>query len=180
MFKVKLLRPTSIAPTKAYPDDAAWDVYCDENEPVTLARGRQVKIRLGVALQLNKNTVALIQEKSGMATRDGIFTIGNVVDPGYTGEIHATCVTLYGPVTIQPGQKVAQMLVIQLADSAYEIVDALDEAVRGDRGFGSSGLAPNLSISELERRALQLYGDSLTEAAKQKLGRIIFREGDNK
>jgi len=138
---VKKLSDTAIWPTKAYEGDAGFDVYSD-SEDVTLGFGERHRFKLGFALELHDGWVALIQEKSGTAVENGIFTIGNVIDSGYRGEVHAIlCCLNSEPVTIRKGQKVAQMLILPCyTGMRISASNELSPSSRGRRGFGSSGL----------------------------------------
>jgi dUTP pyrophosphatase len=140
MFKLKMIHDGVKVPTKAYDGDAGFDVY--SHSPITtLGFGERFKFKLGFALELPEGYVALIQGKSGLASDHGIFTIGNVIDSTYRGECHAILVCLnVASITIKPGQKVAQLLVLPCyTRTEYQIVDQLSDTTRGGGGFGSTG-----------------------------------------
>jgi len=141
MFKVVAIKEGAMLPTKAYNGDAGHDVYNNGNEEY-IEPGCRVLINLGFALELERGCMALIQEKSGMALKQGILTIGNVIDSNYRGEVHAILVNLSDKlITIKPKQKVAQMLILPCYTSMeYELVNKLSESDRGDGGFGSTGV----------------------------------------
>ncbi len=130
------------APTKAYPTDAGWDVYARGNAIVWgLDR---VKVPLGIKLDIPPGFFGLIQEKSGMALNQGIQTIGNVIDSGYHGEIHAILQnTSPNNIEIKDGQKVAQLIIMPFIEDEFVRCEGTDEftpTLRGEKGFGSSGL----------------------------------------
>jgi len=140
MFIIKPLYKSSKLPKKVYEGDAGFDVF-SHMEPFRMGFGERVKIPLGFAVELPPNYVALIQEKSGMAVNQGIFTIGNVIDSTYRGEVHAIIVCLEQHIVIEKFQKVAQMLVMPVyGGTSYMIMDKLTPSSRGDKGFGSTGL----------------------------------------
>jgi dUTP pyrophosphatase len=141
MFKIKPLKPVTILPKKAYDGDAGFDVFNNEASMVIWPDEKR-KIKLGFAIELPEGYVALIQEKSGMAFKNGFITIGNVIDATYRGECHAIVWnTGDRPITIELGTKVAQMLIMPCyTGSAYLVVDELSESTRGEDGFGSTGL----------------------------------------
>jgi len=141
LVKIMPIYQDSKLPTKAHDGDAGFDVY-NIDKPLILGFGERYRIPLGFAIEIPPGWVALIQEKSGLATNSGIMTIGNVIDSGYRGECHATLVCLsQKPVTIERGQKVAQMLILPCyTGKTYEVRSLLEDTERGSKGFGSSGL----------------------------------------
>ena len=141
MFRIKPMHPIIYYPTKAHDGDAGFDVYSHSPTQV-LGLGERYKFRLGFSIELPSGWMALIQEKSGMALNSGLFTIGNVIDSGYRGEVHAIiCCMSESSVTIECGQKIAQMLILPCyTGKEYQIVEDLTESPRGEKGFGSSGL----------------------------------------
>lgn len=137
--KIKLLRYSSRAPVKAHPGDAGFDVFCCEDVYVTPFNN--VKIPLGFAMEIPEGWVGMIAEKSGLAMTSLIHTIGNVIDCGYRGEVHAILMnSSHKTVQFKAGQKIAQLLIMPCYTGIeIELCDELTESVRGDRGFGSSG-----------------------------------------
>lgn len=142
MFKIKMLNDKVKPPTKMFTGDGGFDVFSAHPKKIFIAPGERVCIPLGFAIQLNPHSVALIQAKSGMALKDGITTIGNVIDSTYRGECHAILVNHgFDDVVIEPYQKVAQIIILLCYGSKdYQIVKELDETERGQDGFGSTGL----------------------------------------
>jgi dUTP pyrophosphatase len=138
-MKVKRLSPTATLPTRAHDTDAGYDVYSDET--VRIKQGSRAKIKLGVALGLPPGWCALMFPRSGLSAKQGTIVLANVIDAGYTGEIHLVAVNHGdGPWDIKVGDKVAQFVVVPcLADPIIE-VDELTAGARGTKGFGSSGV----------------------------------------
>lgn len=142
--KIKLLDSSAKWPSKAYEGDAGFDVYsCFPR--TTLGFGERCKFPLGFAIELPPGWVALIQEKSGMATNNGILTMGNVIDSNYRGEVHAILCCLDSRIiTIERGQKIAQMIIVPCYTSmTYDAVtedQELSSSNRSNCGFGSTGL----------------------------------------
>ena len=96
---------------------------------------------LGIAIQIPTGYFCQIQQKSGLAEKFGIDTIGNVIDSGYRGEIHAQIVnTSNDYITIQENTKIAQLVFIQHQTPEIQYCDELSITDRGSSGFGSSGL----------------------------------------
>jgi dUTP pyrophosphatase len=93
----------------------------------------------GIALEFPSTHGALVEDRSGLAVR-GVTTLAGVIDPGYRGEIKVVITNLSAaPVEIQPGDRIAQLRIVQRIEASFEEVDELGEARRGERGFGSTG-----------------------------------------
>jgi dUTP pyrophosphatase len=122
----------------AYLGDAGYDVYSPID--VTIRPGNRVKLGLKLRLEFDSNYVCMVQEKSGMANRLGIQTIGNVIDSSYRGEIHVILHNIgFQAVTINKGMKVAQLLFMVCGLPEIKYVEELSTSDRGVKGFGSSG-----------------------------------------
>ena len=83
---------------------------------------------------------ALVEDRSGLAMR-GVTTLAGVIDPGYRGEIKVV-MTNFGPapIEIKPGDRIAQLRIVQRIEARFEEVAELGEAARGVGGFGSTGV----------------------------------------
>jgi dUTP pyrophosphatase len=139
-IKVKKLHPAAQLPRYAHAGDfgdLAADLYacC----AATLPPGSTQPIPTGVALEFPSTHGALVEDRSGLAVR-GVTTLAGVIDPGYRGEIKVVLTNLStAPIEIQPGDRIAQLRIVQRIEATFEEVDELGEAKRGDRGFGSTG-----------------------------------------
>ena len=141
--KIKKLNPKAVIPCRATEGSAGADLYACIDEPVVLAPGQLVKIPTGIAIELaDKNYAAFLFARSGLGVKHGI-TLSNsvgVVDSDYRGEI---CVGLCNvsdtPYTIQPNERVAQMVIMPVVCASFVEVDELSDTKRGSGGFGSSG-----------------------------------------
>ena len=141
--KVKRLNDNAVLPKRATEGSAGADLYACINEPVTIAPGQLVKIPTGIAIELESNELAaFLFARSGLGVKHGI-TLSNsvgVVDSDYRGEI---CVGLCNvsdkPYTIQPNERIAQMVVMPVVLADFIQADELNETKRGEGGFGSSG-----------------------------------------
>ncbi len=138
-MKIKKLSENIITPTKAYEHDAGIDVYSPTDAVVQVQR--QLQIKLGLSIELEKDEVAIMSERSGMAIKYGITSIGNVIDSGYRGEIS---IILFNATQerflIKKGDKIGQILVMKLGNNNIEIVDYLSETERGENAHYSSGV----------------------------------------
>ena len=141
--KVKRLNDNAVLPKRATEGSAGADLYACINEPVTIAPGQLVKIPTGIAIELESNELAaFLFARSGLGVKHGI-TLSNsvgVVDSDYRGEV---CVGLCNvssePYTIQPNERIAQMVIMPVACSGFIEVSELGDTSRGAGGFGSTG-----------------------------------------
>ena len=141
--KVKKLRENAVMPKRATEFSAGADLYACIDEPVTLNPAELAKIPTGIAIELPQSDLAaFLFARSGLGVKHGI-TLSNsvgVVDSDYRGEI---CVGLCNvsdkPYTIQPNERIAQMVIMPVALADFIQADELNETKRGEGGFGSSG-----------------------------------------
>jgi len=139
--KIRRLHPDAVLPRYAHgpAEDAGMDLHAVEN--VLLGPGETKLVSTGLAIELPPGFEAQLRPRSGLALKHGI-TLPNApatIDPGYRGELR---VILHNfgrePFTIQPGERIAQMVVAR-----YEAVEwietELSDSQRGQGGFGSSG-----------------------------------------
>ncbi len=137
-LRIKKLRPDSTMPSYAHPGDAGLDLYAAET--TTVAPGQNVAVPTGVAMEIPDGYVGLIWDKSGLAIKNRLKTLGGVVDSGYRGEVLVGMINLSSePYTFEKRHKVAQMVIQKKEDVRVEEVDELSDTVRGTGGFGSTG-----------------------------------------
>lgn len=144
------LNPNAKAPRKEHEGDAGWDLFYCGTEPLKIWVGETIVVPTGIALVVDQPFVAILKEKSGLASQ-GISVHAGVVDSGYRGEVgvvmsfRALIPFKDGSyrdnfVTIEPGQKIAQVMLVPVAMSKEVVeLEELPETVRGDGGFGSTG-----------------------------------------
>ena len=141
--KIKKLRENAVVPKRATEFSAGADLYACIDEPVTIAPSGLAKIPTGIAIELPRGDLAaFLFARSGLGVKHGI-TLSNsvgVVDSDYRGEI---CVGLCNvsdkPYTIQPNERIAQMVVMPVVLADFIQADELSDTQRGEGGFGSSG-----------------------------------------
>ncbi len=105
----------------------------------TLQPGETVAIPTGFALGFPADFGGLIEDRSGLALR-GLTTLAGVIDPGYRGEIKVVLTNLSPiPQSIFPGDRIAQLRIVQRIQAAFTFVDTLDDTARNTNGFGSTG-----------------------------------------
>ncbi len=140
----KVSRNSSALPTYATAASAGVDLCADLQEPLIIKPGENVKIPTGLAIELpNQYVVALVFARSGLAGRYGIgLTNGvGVIDSDYRGEIQVLVQNLgQQQVTINPRDRIAQMVFMPVFKALLEEVAELQETSRGIGGFGSTGL----------------------------------------
>lgn len=121
---------------------AGIDLKADTDEPVQLAPGARFLFPTGLYIQLPDGYEAQIRPRSGLACKFGI-TVANApgtIDPDYRGEVKVCLVNLSNDsFVIKPGERIAQMVVAKFERIQWKEVAELDESVRGDGGFGSTG-----------------------------------------
>ena len=139
---VKKLRPNACLPTYGTEFSAGADLYACLEDPVTVDPGQTVAIPTGIAIEVPVGCAGLVYARSGLGVKRGLAPANKVgvIDSDYRGEI---MVMLHNhgsvPQTLQPGERVAQILITPVLTPAYEEVDALTDTKRGAGGFGSTG-----------------------------------------
>jgi len=137
MLKVKRLTPDAVLPTVAHPgEDIGYDLYSAEE--LTIAARGAAGVHTGIAIEFVPAAGGIVKTRSGLA-RKRLMCNAGVIDAGYRGEIIVLMENLADePYTIRTGDKIAQLLEHPfLAGDVSE--GELSEAVRGAKGFGSSG-----------------------------------------
>lgn len=127
-------------PTRTYADDAGFDLYTSKQ--VTVAPGAFVDVPTGVAVQMEPYHWGMLTGRSSTLRNRGLLVQTGIIDPGYRGELYAGVFnTGRGAVTIEPGERVAQLIIMGNQTQTVTPVwaERLDEHPRGRNGFGSSG-----------------------------------------
>jgi len=142
-MKIQKLRDHALLPAYQSPLAAGADLYAATEEPLTLAPMDRALVPTGIAAQPDReDCVLLIAARSGLAVKKGV-TLSNgigVVDADYRGEICVGLVNLgKETVTIAPGERIAQLLVMPILRADFEEADTLDKTERGAGGFGHTG-----------------------------------------
>lgn len=135
----KKLHPEAKIPNFAHPGDAGMDLYSVAQ--MVLKPGERASVPTGIAMALPDGYVSLVWDKSGVSHKNGIKTLGGVIDSGYRGEYLIGLVNLsQEDFEIKVGQKIAQLLIQKVEHPEVEEVEELDETSRGDGRFGSTGV----------------------------------------
>jgi dUTP diphosphatase len=138
---LRRLDPDLPLPSYAHPGDAGADLVAAED--VELLPGARVAVRTGVALAIPDGYVGLVHPRSGLAARLGVTVLNapGTVDAGYRGEILVILVNhdRVNTVKISRGDRIAQLVVQRVERAVFQVVDELDDTVRGAGGHGSTG-----------------------------------------
>ena len=130
-------------PQFATPGSAAMDLRACLDGPVTLQAGARAVIPTGLAMALpSADYVALVFARSGLGIKRGVCLSNGVgvIDSDYRGEIAVGLVNLSGEdYTVQPGDRIAQLMVVPVVQPTVTLVEELDETDRGSGGLGSTG-----------------------------------------
>jgi dUTP pyrophosphatase len=130
-------------PHYATPGSAGLDLRACLDAPVTLAPGETQLIPTGIAIHLeDPGLAAMLLPRSGLGHKHGIV-LGNLVgliDSDYQGQVMVSCWNRgQAPFTVEPGERIAQMVIVPVVQVEFDVVDEFDSSHRGAGGFGSSG-----------------------------------------
>ena len=136
------LRDDAVVPSRAHTGDAGFDLSaCEE---VTIGVGERAAVGTGIAVEIPVGHAGLVVPRSGLALRHGISMVNSpgVIDAGYRGEVRLLLLNTdnESAFTVEPGMRVAQLLVVPVADVELVETDEVTATDRGAGGFGSSGL----------------------------------------
>jgi dUTP pyrophosphatase len=141
-LKIKKLNEKAVIPERATPGSAGMDLYAVLDEPITLKQGETALIPTGIAIALESaNEVALIFPRSGLSIKHGIGLLNSVgvIDSDYRGEIKVGVINqIDKEYTIEPNERIAQMVIMPVSLPEIIEVNELDETQRGTGGFGST------------------------------------------
>lgn len=142
-MKVQIVNKSAYeAPFYATVNSAGMDLKANIEEPITLAPLQRAMVPTGLYIALPEGTEAQVRPRSGLAAKHGVTVLNTpgTIDADYRGEIKVILVNLSNePFTINPGERIAQMVVARYEKVEWDIVDTLDETERGAGGFGSTG-----------------------------------------
>ena len=130
-------------PEYATEQSAGMDLKANIYEPIILDPLERAIVPTGLSIALPDGTEAQIRPRSGLAAKYGISVLNapGTIDADYRGEIKVILVNLSNkPVTINPGERIAQMVIARYERVEWETVESLDETKRGVGGFGSTGI----------------------------------------
>jgi dUTP pyrophosphatase len=139
---VQRLHADAVVPTRAYSGDAGLDLAACER--VELGPGERATVGTGLAVAIPDGHAGFVQPRSGLAERHGITIVNTpgLVDSGYRGELRVILLNTdtSEPFVVEPGMRIAQLVVMPVPELDLVEVDELPESERGVRGFGSSAM----------------------------------------
>jgi dUTP pyrophosphatase len=137
---IRRLRDDAVLPERAYSGDAGLDLASCER--VELAPGERATVPTGLAVAIPEGFAGFVQPRSGLAARHGLTVVNSpgLVDSGYRGELRVVLLNTDArePFVVEPGMRVAQLVVLPVPELELVEVEELPESERGVHGFGSS------------------------------------------
>jgi len=140
-IRMSKLKDEAVLPTQAHEGDAGLDLYACE--AAHLGPEERWSVGTGVAVEVPDGHAGLVLPRSGLAREHGIALVNapGLIDSGYRGEVRVLLLNT-DPAEIfrvEPGERIAQLVIVPIAQAEPVEVEALSESARGDGGFGSSG-----------------------------------------
>jgi dUTP pyrophosphatase len=140
-LRVAKLKAEATIPTRAHEGDAGLDLYACE--AAHIGPGERWGVGTGVAVEIPEGHAGLVLPRSGLAREHGIALVNSpgLIDSGYRGELRVLLLNTDPAETfrIEPGERIAQLVISPIATVEPVEAEALSESARGDGGFGSSG-----------------------------------------
>lgn len=141
-LEIKKVRENAKIPTRGTSGAAGFDLYACITEPLTLKKGDTALIPTGIAIAVPEGYAAFIHSRSGLSIKRGICLLNSVgvIDSDYRGEICVGVIKATDePYTIEPNERIAQMVIKPVETPELIETDELDSTARGEGGFGSTG-----------------------------------------
>ena len=140
--KIRKLKNEAVVPTYGSEYSAGADLYACEENTVTIAPHETILIHTGLSVEIPEGFGGFIYARSGLASKKGLAPANKVgvVDADYCGEV---MVALHNhsevTQTVEPGERVAQLVIAPFLKAEFVVADELSDTVRGTGGFGSTG-----------------------------------------
>lgn len=138
---VRRLDPRATLPARSHPGDAGLDLHALEG--VVLGPGERARVRTGIAVEIPDGQAGLVLPRSGLAARHGIALVNapGLIDAGYRGELQVLLLNTdrAEPFELAPGDRIAQLVLVEVRTPQLIEVDELTVSERGPGGFGSTG-----------------------------------------
>jgi dUTP pyrophosphatase len=142
--KVKKLRKDAVLPEYQTDQAAAMDIHACLDEPMVVKPLERFMVPTGLAFEIPEGYEMQIRARSGLSIKHGITMVNGVgtIDADYRGELNVLMINLsQEEFTIEPGMRVAQMLVAKFEKVSWQLAEDLSETSRGNGGFGSTGFS---------------------------------------
>jgi len=141
-IQITKLRDHAQLPEYQTEHSAGMDLHAAIDAPMTLKPGERAAIPTGIAIAVPAGYEAQVRARSGLAAKHGIALTNGVgtVDADYRGELSVLIINLgQENFTVEPGMRIAQMVIAKYERAQWAEVESLDETARGSGGFGSTG-----------------------------------------
>ena len=139
-IRVKAVREGARLPRRGTPWSAGADLHCLEG--FTISPGERRLVPTGISVEIPPGHYGRVAPRSGLAVRHGIDTLAGVVDADYRGEVGVLLINLgEAAVEFGAGERIAQLIVERAMECDFEWAAELEETIRGEGGFGSTGTA---------------------------------------
>ena len=141
-IKIKKLNNLAKMPSRGSSDAAGYDLYAATDQILDIAPHSTIKVGTGLSFDLPEGTFAAIYARSGIATKRGLRPANctGVIDSDYRGPV---IVALHNDTdeiqSIEPGERIAQMILLPYIEMNFNEVNELSDTERGEGGFGGSG-----------------------------------------
>lgn len=135
-------RSANALPSYSTPLSAGMDVRADIKEAITLAPLQRAMVPTGLYMEIPEGYEVQVRPRSGLAAKHGITVLNTpgTIDADYRGEVKVILVNLSNePFSIEPGERIAQLVLAKHEKAEWEEVSELGESERGEGGFGSTG-----------------------------------------
>jgi dUTP pyrophosphatase len=141
-IKIKILKPGAKVPAYHSPEAAGFDLQAVLDRETVIPPGDRVLIPTGIAVSLPDGYQLEVRPRSGLAWNAGVTVLNSpgTVDPDYHGEIGVVLINLgKEPFRVQPGDRIAQGVIIPFARADFKKVKTLPRSIRGKGGYGHTG-----------------------------------------
>ena len=144
MIKIKIVNSGSQQlPAYATPQSAGMDLRANITDPITLRPMERRIVPTGLRIALPEGYEAQVRPRSGLALKHGITVLNSpgTIDADYRGELGVLLINLSTePFIIEPGERIAQMVIARHEQGEFELVEELDQTERGEGGYGHTGV----------------------------------------
>ena len=140
-IRFQKLDSAAVLPVQAHPGDAGMDLVSIES--ATIPPGGRRLVRTGLAVEIPVGFEGQVRPRSGLALKNGITVLNapGTIDAGYRGEIGVVLANFGdAPFAVEPGMRIAQLVIATVAEVAIEVSDTLSSSERGAGGYGSTGV----------------------------------------
>ena len=139
-INIVLLNKNAQLPSKQHEIDIGYDIH--SSDEYALIPKKVTFIETGISIELPAGCAGFILPRSGLASKHSITSINSpgLIDPGYTGEIKIPLINHSDEIyNLKKGERFAQLVLIEVNNAKFKVVEKLNNSIRSDKGFGSTG-----------------------------------------